>query len=183
MLLGKVALKNTLQLRVAEMHEKIEHKEELDRNRMELQRRSEELDEREKELREREERARAYAGAAGRDKRAEELTEKLGQAEERCNKLVAKDKYWRNKVDTLHFQLEDIHYHNFLDEVNRLIPKSRQIRCLIWYGCKDEKSGAKVRTKLSRIKVDLNKAGMEVVIEGHKEFTEGEQSKVVVSFY
>jgi hypothetical protein len=141
----------------------------------------EELEANERVLRESNERMKVYAGALGRDRNVEELTEKLKQAEGKCSRLIEKDKEWRNKVDHLLLQLEDIHFHNFLEEVNLLVPKSGKVRCLIWYGCKDEKSGSKVRIKLGKIKGDLNKAGMEVVIEGHKEFMEGDRYKVVVS--
>eukprot|EP00026_Physarum_polycephalum_P003748 Phypoly_transcript_03762.p1 GENE.Phypoly_transcript_03762~~Phypoly_transcript_03762.p1 ORF type:complete len:477 (-),score=70.11 Phypoly_transcript_03762:325-1755(-) len=179
-LLNKVAINNAVQQRVTEMHEKLEHKEEWEKQRVELLRRVEEMERKEKVLLEREERLNAYASTLGKDKRVEELTEKLKESEGKCSRVLAKDREWRNKVDNLLLQLEDIHFHNFLEEINRLIPKSGRVRCLIWYGCKDEKSGSKVRIKLSKIKADLNKAGMEVVIEGHKEFTEGEQSKVVI---
>ena len=114
------------------MHEKVEQKEELERQRVELMRRSEELDRREERIRMQEDER--------DEERKEEVSKRMVKAEEckydeeeEYKRLVKSEKEWRQKVDDLRCQLEDVHYHSFLENVNRLIPKRRQVKCLIWY--------------------------------------------------
>ena len=114
------------------MHEKVEQKEELERQRVELMRRSEELDRREERIRMQEDEK--------DEDRKEEVSKRMQKAEmckydegEEYKRLVKSEKEWRQKVDNLRCQLEDVHYHSFLENVNRLIPKRRPVKCLIWY--------------------------------------------------
>ena len=108
-----------------------------------------------------------------------DLNDKLAQAEEARSKLMTSEKVLKEKVECLQNYLnfveqqgvlpEAVHYRKLLKAVKHINPPGvKRVKCFISYAWQPDKDdNAKLQAKLVKIKGDLEKAGIEVMLDIH----------------
>lgn len=107
------------------------------------------------------------------------LSEKLAKAEEARERLAASETMLKERVEVLQNFLsfvehegvlpETVHYNKLLKAIKHVTPASeKKIKCFISYAWQpNQKDNANLQAKLIKLKGDLNKAGIEVMLDIH----------------